>query len=664
MEIFTKAIQYGGPLMTVTMGLFALGIPTTLLLGVLGITRLKVPIFAWLVVPSLLLLTGLAATLHGMLMASKAISFATPDTASILASAGFSYALMTTITGAVMAAILLVLSAWMAACGAIAQPVSGAIASRIPAVLGGGLLLLGGGLTLGGTSILGTPMPGIALVLLTSGPALVLAGLRVSAANASSHAESQLATGLCSVGAVLLVAIATALKGTVGLHDAIANASDDVRAAMMFVSVGLQRQAMVTGPSAVLLALLGSTIASASALRAVPKKRAMGSVGLLGAVLLVASALVWGIQNVFERFKTHWPAYALTNVATDADELPRNETVSGAPGHAELVLEDIQVLQERRGQWLDPARGSLPAALPLPAGLDMPHPNPLLVVSAGRPAVVLSQSQWGVETTALQVLMHSEIPPLAKGNPWLELTSTRALRLSWIPEKPSPPEATRAPEPTGILERTVQEMTIEPVESTLFIIDSNDENLLWQPGSLYSTHRGLDELVSALQAQLASARIERLIFVPGLSWSVQDLVSLCTTAIAAHPAEELDCMLKPAQWLPEVIDSTESGPLGEPEAIGPAVINRVIKRNLTAIRYCYQRALSHDPSLSGEVQITFVVGGDGSVTSAEVQSSGLGSPAVEECVAARFLAFSFPPSPDGSETTFTHPFWFQPTQDP
>ena len=154
-------------------------------------------------------------------------------------------------------------------------------------------------------------------------------------------------------------------------------------------------------------------------------------------------------------------------------------------------------------------------------------------------------------------------------NPWLELTTTRALRLYWLPEASSPPPAsTHEPEPrrlTDFPELRGREMELEPAEGTLFVVDSSDDNLLWQPGSIRSAYSSLAETVSALQPHLASTTVECLVFIPGSSWSIQDLVLLCTTAVAAHPAQELDCMLQPALPLPEITDALESGPLGAPQ---------------------------------------------------------------------------------------------------
>jgi hypothetical protein len=47
-----------------------------------------------------------------------------------------------------------------------------------------------------------------------------------------------------------------------------------------------------------------------------------------------------------------------------------------------------------------------------------------------------------------------------------------------------------------------------------------------------------------------------------------------------------------------------------------AQIDEVVKRHLSAIRYCYQRELQREPELAGKVVAKFTIGGDGSVTAA------------------------------------------------
>ncbi len=91
--------------------------------------------------------------------------------------------------------------------------------------------------------------------------------------------------------------------------------------------------------------------------------------------------------------------------------------------------------------------------------------------------------------------------------------------------------------------------------------------------------------------------------------------------------------------------------------IDPSLIDAVMKRNAAVFRYCYQRELSRQPELAGKVKMRFVIGEDGSVTSAQTATSNLGSPAVESCLSGRILRLSFP-KPQNGIVVVNYPFLF------
>ncbi len=100
---------------------------------------------------------------------------------------------------------------------------------------------------------------------------------------------------------------------------------------------------------------------------------------------------------------------------------------------------------------------------------------------------------------------------------------------------------------------------------------------------------------------------------------------------------------------------------GEPILLGALrkdQIDRVIKAHLAQIRYCYQKELNRDPSLEGKVTIRFVIDRRGHVSRATVDSSSLGNAVVEQCVAGRFMGFTFPEPRGGGIVIVTYPFIF------
>lgn len=58
----------------------------------------------------------------------------------------------------------------------------------------------------------------------------------------------------------------------------------------------------------------------------------------------------------------------------------------------------------------------------------------------------------------------------------------------------------------------------------------------------------------------------------------------------------------------------------------------VINSHMAAIQYCYQREWRKNPNLKGKVVVRFTIRPDGSVANAQILSSTLNNPAVENCI--------------------------------
>jgi len=86
-------------------------------------------------------------------------------------------------------------------------------------------------------------------------------------------------------------------------------------------------------------------------------------------------------------------------------------------------------------------------------------------------------------------------------------------------------------------------------------------------------------------------------------------------------------------------------------------INRVVRANQAAIRYCYEVQVQRQPNLRGRVEINWRIDLSGRVTTARVARSSLGSGAVEGCIVRQVRRWRFP-RPDGGEVNVTYPFIF------
>lgn len=73
-----------------------------------------------------------------------------------------------------------------------------------------------------------------------------------------------------------------------------------------------------------------------------------------------------------------------------------------------------------------------------------------------------------------------------------------------------------------------------------------------------------------------------------------------------------------------------------------ALIADVVERNKGQVRFCYEQELQSDPRLAGRVVVAWLIGSDGTVSNARIQSSTLHSRNVEECILTRLRTWRFP----------------------
>ncbi|MCC6997904.1 MAG: AgmX/PglI C-terminal domain-containing protein [Deltaproteobacteria bacterium] len=74
-----------------------------------------------------------------------------------------------------------------------------------------------------------------------------------------------------------------------------------------------------------------------------------------------------------------------------------------------------------------------------------------------------------------------------------------------------------------------------------------------------------------------------------------------------------------------------------------------VMRRFSGVRACYQRQLTEDPSLAGRLQVSLIVGDDGTVRSASVQPDGLDDPQLVRCVSAVMQRIRFTDASAGAE---------------
>ena len=86
-------------------------------------------------------------------------------------------------------------------------------------------------------------------------------------------------------------------------------------------------------------------------------------------------------------------------------------------------------------------------------------------------------------------------------------------------------------------------------------------------------------------------------------------------------------------------------------------INRVVRANQAALRYCYETEVQRQRALRGKVVVQWRVDRAGAVPTAKVASSTLNNAGVEGCIVRQVRKWHFP-KPDGGEVAVMYPFIF------
>jgi hypothetical protein len=87
-------------------------------------------------------------------------------------------------------------------------------------------------------------------------------------------------------------------------------------------------------------------------------------------------------------------------------------------------------------------------------------------------------------------------------------------------------------------------------------------------------------------------------------------------------------------------------------------INKVVKAHIAGIKYCYEKELQHKSTLSGGIDIFWIIQPDGTVSKANVKNTTMGDAAVEGCIVRQVKQWQFPKAP-AQTTVGRYPFIFK-----
>lgn len=94
------------------------------------------------------------------------------------------------------------------------------------------------------------------------------------------------------------------------------------------------------------------------------------------------------------------------------------------------------------------------------------------------------------------------------------------------------------------------------------------------------------------------------------------------------------------------------------EGLTKEEIGRVIHAHVGEVRFCYESALSRDPSLDGKMLVAFTVSGTGTVKTASA-SEATTDDGLNKCILDHLLKWKFPKPKGGVEVSVTYPFIFK-----
>jgi hypothetical protein len=93
-------------------------------------------------------------------------------------------------------------------------------------------------------------------------------------------------------------------------------------------------------------------------------------------------------------------------------------------------------------------------------------------------------------------------------------------------------------------------------------------------------------------------------------------------------------------------------------SIDKELVRKVIQDHAAQIRYCYEQQLAINPRLAGKISIKWVINGDGSASSPQVDGSAttLEDGKVHECMMSRITSWQFPKPKGGGIAVITYPW--------
>ena len=86
------------------------------------------------------------------------------------------------------------------------------------------------------------------------------------------------------------------------------------------------------------------------------------------------------------------------------------------------------------------------------------------------------------------------------------------------------------------------------------------------------------------------------------------------------------------------------------------IIQRIIRRHINEVKFCYEQAVKENPTLKGRVVVQFTIAATGQVVASTVAQSTMNSGTVDNCIAGAVRRWEFPKPQGGGIVIVSYPF--------
>ncbi|MBK8263657.1 MAG: AgmX/PglI C-terminal domain-containing protein [Nannocystis sp.] len=180
-----------------------------------------------------------------------------------------------------------------------------------------------------------------------------------------------------------------------------------------------------------------------------------------------------------------------------------------------------------------------------------------------------------------------------------------------------------------------------PGEGTVFdVIQSTENNM----GELFAL--GMTKTIDADSGDVSG-------FVPGGSGISAVGAAVGTNGFdVSDDAPELEGLDKQERKIKSSVKASDADVLGD---VDKRAVQATIRRRMSALQNCYNRALRTNPGISGKMTYTIAISVMGAVTSVRVDEDTVRDPSVTTCTTAKIKGWRFPTegAEESAEVTFT-----------